>query len=155
SRRESRGCQRRRPCAGAAACRARRWPPRSRRGSRGPSNPLHGRARPRPARRTGRGCGCRRGRRYASPRGFSRERGGGIIGAVFRALLTRFGYAALGAVYAVVGAVAVKVAILGSRDRAAGFAGALRLLLGQPHGVAVLGALAAGLAAFVAARFYD
>src|SRR5262249_40727298 len=70
-------------------------------------------------------------------------------------LLTRFGYAALGAVYAVVGAVAVKVAILGSRDRAAGFAGALRLLLGQPHGVAVLGALAAGLAAFVAARFYD
>jgi hypothetical protein len=74
---------------------------------------------------------------------------------VFRALLTRIGYAALGAVYAAVGVVALRVAVVGSRDRASGFAGALRFLLEQPHGPIVLGALAAGLAAFVAARLVD
>jgi len=74
---------------------------------------------------------------------------------VIRALLTRFGYAALGAVYVAVGAVALKVAIVGSRDRATGFAGALRFLLEKPHGVAVLAALALGLAAFVVARLFD
>ena len=74
---------------------------------------------------------------------------------MLRSFLTRFGYAALGAVYAAVGVVAIKVAIAGSRDKATGFPAALRFLLGEPHGLAVLWALAAGLAAFVLGRLYD
>jgi uncharacterized protein DUF1206 len=74
---------------------------------------------------------------------------------VLRRLLTRFGYAALGAVYVSLGIVAVRVALAGARDRVHGFPGAFRFLLSQQHGDTILTCLAAGLAAFVLARLVD
>ena len=65
-----------------------------------------------------------------------------------RRLLVRFGYGALGAA-------AVQIAVAGARDRVLGFSGALRRLLEQPHGTALVSGIAAGLAAFVLARFLD
>jgi hypothetical protein len=74
---------------------------------------------------------------------------------VLRRLLTRFGYAALGAVYVSLGIVAVRVALAGARDRVHGFPEAFRFLLSQKHGETILTCIAAGLAAFVLARLAD
>lgn len=63
-------------------------------------------------------------------------------------LLARAGLFAIGAVYAGVGVLAARVAFLGARDRVAGMPGALRFLLRQPHGTALLGAVVAGLTAY-------
>lgn len=72
-----------------------------------------------------------------------------------RRTLIRFGFAALGAVYAVVGLLAIHVALSGSRDRIRGFSGAFRYLLSHPFGPAVLAFIAAGLAGFAAARLSE
>src|SRR5579864_2385724 len=74
-----------------------------------------------------------------------------------RRVLGRVGFVALGSVYIAIGSLAVRVALEGSRakGRVGGFAAAFRFLLSQPHGPLVLGAIAAGLAAFAASRFAD
>lgn len=74
-----------------------------------------------------------------------------------RRVLGRVGFVALGAVYIALGALAVRVALEGSkaRGRVGGFAAAFRFLLSQPHGPLVLGLIAAGLAAFTASRLAD
>jgi Domain of Unknown Function (DUF1206) len=74
---------------------------------------------------------------------------------MLRRLLTRFGYAALGAVYAALGVVAIQIALAGARDRVKGFAAGFRYLLSRPYGPTVVGWIAAGLAAFVLARLLD
>ena len=74
---------------------------------------------------------------------------------MLRRLLTRFGYAALGAVYVSLGIVALRVALVGTRDRDHGFPGAFRFLLSQQHGPIILTGIAVGLAAFVLARLVD
>ena len=70
-------------------------------------------------------------------------------------LLTRFGYAALGAVYAALGVVAFEIAFAGARDHVKGFPAGFRYLLSRPYGPTVVGCIAAGLAAFVLARLLD
>lgn len=70
-------------------------------------------------------------------------------------LLTRFGYAALGAAYAALGVVAIQIALAGARDRVKGFPAGFRYLLSRPYGPTVVGCIAAGLAAFVLARLLD
>lgn len=65
-----------------------------------------------------------------------------------RRALARFGFAATAVLYVVVGALAARLALRGARHPAAGMPGALRWLLGEPHGRAVLAAVAAGLAGF-------
>lgn len=70
-------------------------------------------------------------------------------------LLTRFGYAALGTVYAALGVVAIEVALAGARDRVRGFPAGFRYLLAHPYGPTVVFGIAAGLAAFVLARLLD
>jgi hypothetical protein len=74
---------------------------------------------------------------------------------MLRRLLTRFGYAALGAVYAALGVVAVEIALAGARDHVKGFPAGFRYLLARPHGPTVVAWIAAGLAAFVLARLLD
>jgi len=74
---------------------------------------------------------------------------------VFRRLLARFGYAALGAVYVALGTVALLVAIAGARDRAKGFAGTFRFILGRPNGPTIVACIAVGLGAFVLAQLAD
>ena len=73
----------------------------------------------------------------------------------FRSALTRVGFCALGAVYAGVGYLAIRVAIDGARDRVKGFRGSFRYLLEQPSGRLLVGGIAAGLAAFTLARLLD
>lgn len=65
-----------------------------------------------------------------------------------RRLLARLGFVATGVLYVVMGWTAARVAVAGARDRVAGFPGALRALLRQPHGPILVGAVAAGLAGF-------
>jgi hypothetical protein len=67
---------------------------------------------------------------------------------VWRRALARFGFAATGILYGALGVTAARIALLGARDRVGGMPGALRLILGQAHGRTLLGAVAAGLAAF-------
>ena len=74
---------------------------------------------------------------------------------MFRRVLTRTGYAALGAVYAALGVVAIEIALAGGGDRIKGFPAGFRYLLSHPHGPMVVGGIAAGLAAFVLARLLD
>ena len=74
---------------------------------------------------------------------------------MLRRLLTRFGFTALGAVYAMLGAAALFIAVRGARDRAEGFAGTFRFLLHRPNGPTILACVAAGLAAFVLAQLAD
>ncbi|HEV2149124.1 MAG TPA: DUF1206 domain-containing protein [Longimicrobiaceae bacterium] len=61
--------------------------------------------------------------------------------------LARFGYAAKGVVYAVVGGIAFDAAI--GAGRATGSRGALESMLGQPLGRVMLGLVAVGLAGYV------
>jgi hypothetical protein len=63
------------------------------------------------------------------------------------AALARFGYAARGVVYCIVGALAV-LAALGSGQQAAGSGGALRALFAEPFGPGALVVLAVGLLGF-------
>ncbi|MEO8431168.1 MAG: DUF1206 domain-containing protein [Acidobacteriota bacterium] len=72
-----------------------------------------------------------------------------------RRTLTRVGFAALGVVYIVLGALAIHVALSGARDRIRGFSGAFGFLLKHPFGPAVLVLIAAGLAGFTAARLSE
>jgi hypothetical protein len=65
-----------------------------------------------------------------------------------RSLLARAGFFAMGAIYGAIGFVAARVAFLGARDRIAGMPGALRFILRQQHGPAVLRVVVAGLAGF-------
>ena len=74
---------------------------------------------------------------------------------MLRRLLTRFGYAALGAIYVALGLVALHLAIAGTRDRAKGFAGTFRFVLSRPDGPTVVACIAVGLAAFVLAQLAD
>jgi hypothetical protein len=71
-------------------------------------------------------------------------RAGGAVG-----LLARAGYAAKGVVYCLVGGLALLAAV-GSGGRTTGSRGALRSLLDQPYGLAVLAVVAIGLAAYAA-----
>lgn len=74
---------------------------------------------------------------------------------MLRRLLTRFGYGALGAVYAALGVVAIHIALAGARDHVKGFPAGFRYLLARPYGPTVVAWIAAGLAAFVLARLID
>ena len=74
---------------------------------------------------------------------------------MLRSLLTRVGYAALGAAYVTLGIVAARVASLGGRGRVGGFSGAFRYLLSRPHGPAIVAWVAAGLAAFALAKLAE
>ncbi|HXM75766.1 MAG TPA: DUF1206 domain-containing protein, partial [Thermoanaerobaculia bacterium] len=72
-----------------------------------------------------------------------------------RRVLFRIGYAALGAVYVMLGIAAISIATQGGRDRVRGFASAFRLLLSHPRGPAIVAAIAGGLVAFTVARLLD
>ncbi|MDQ2869488.1 MAG: DUF1206 domain-containing protein [Acidobacteriota bacterium] len=72
-----------------------------------------------------------------------------------RDVLIRVGYAALGAVYVTLGALAFLIAFDGGRIRARGFGAAFRMLLLHPQGPTILMGIAAGLAAFTVARILD
>jgi hypothetical protein len=72
-----------------------------------------------------------------------------------RNALTRIGFCALGAVYAGVGYLAIRVAVDGARDRVKGFRGSFRFLLEQPSGRLLVGGVAAGLAAFTLGRLLE
>lgn len=75
-------------------------------------------------------------------------RGGPVDhGDVLRNLAVRSGLGALGAIYVALGFVSARVALLGARRHEEGMPGALRLLLEQPRGPWILGAVVAGLAA--------
>jgi hypothetical protein len=54
----------------------------------------------------------------------------------------------MGAIYAAMGVVAARIAFLGSRDRVAGMAEALRFLLARPHGQLLVLLVVGGVAAF-------
>jgi len=73
----------------------------------------------------------------------------------FRTALTRIGFCALGAVYAGLGYLAIRVAVEGARDRVKGFRGSFRFLLEQPSGRVFVAGIAAGLAAFTLARLLE
>ncbi len=66
--------------------------------------------------------------------------------------LARFGFAAKGFVYILIGVLAVQVA-LGLRDKPAGARGALAVIVEQPSGRLLLGVVAIGLAGYVLWRF--
>ena len=66
---------------------------------------------------------------------------------MLRNLAVRSGLGALGAIYIALGIVSARVALLGARRHEDGVPGALRLLLAQPKGPWILGAVVAGLAA--------
>jgi hypothetical protein len=67
---------------------------------------------------------------------------------VLRQGLARAGLFAIGAIYAAVGVVAARIVFLGSRDRVAGMAGALRFLLARPHGQILVLLVVGGVAAY-------
>ena len=67
---------------------------------------------------------------------------------MWRSALARLGFAATGVLYVALGIAAAGVGIAGARSRSAGFPGALRLLLRQPHGRALVAAVAVGFGAF-------
>lgn len=62
--------------------------------------------------------------------------------------LARLGFAATAVLYVAVGLTAARLALAGARDRESGMPGAFRLLLRQPHGRTLAGAVTGGLAAF-------
>jgi Domain of Unknown Function (DUF1206) len=64
-----------------------------------------------------------------------------------RSVSERAGFFAVGLIYAAMGVVSARIAVLGARDRDHGVLGALRFLLDRPYGAWVLGAVVAGLAA--------
>jgi hypothetical protein len=66
---------------------------------------------------------------------------------VWRSIAVRSGFGALGAVYFAIGVVSVRVGLLGAGLHEQGLPAALRLLLAQPKGAWLLGAVVAGLAA--------
>jgi hypothetical protein len=74
---------------------------------------------------------------------------------VLRNLAVRAGLGATGAIYVALGIVSARVAILGARRREDGIPGALRFLLDQPHGGAILGTVVAGLAAIALVHFLE
>ena len=74
---------------------------------------------------------------------------------VLRNFAVRFGLGAVGAVYVALGIVSARVALLGARSRDQGMPGALRLLLEQPKGVWILGAVVAGLAAIALVHCFE
>src|SRR5260221_14164587 len=71
---------------------------------------------------------------------------------MYRHVLPRVGYAAMGLVYVTIGIIAARIAFLGARDRLAGLHGALAVLLRQWEGRWVLSGVAAGLACFAVWR---
>ncbi len=72
-----------------------------------------------------------------------------------RRALARLGFAATAVLYVVVGSTAAQLAVRGAREPAAGMPGALRWLLLAPHGRAITGAVAAGLAAFALWHLFE
>ena len=71
---------------------------------------------------------------------------------MYRSVLPRVGYAAMGLVYVTIGIVAARIAFLGARDHLAGMHRALAVLLEQREGRWVLSGVAAGLACFAVWR---
>jgi Domain of Unknown Function (DUF1206) len=74
---------------------------------------------------------------------------------VLRNLAIRSGFGALGAVYVALGIVSARVAFLGARRHEEGIPGALRLLLEQPKGPWILGAVVASLAAIAVVHLVE
>ena len=72
-----------------------------------------------------------------------------------RNVLIRVGFCSLGAVYAAIGYLALRVAIEGARGRVTGVRGSLRYLLEQSRGTFLVAGIAAGLAAFTLARLLE
>lgn len=72
-----------------------------------------------------------------------------------RDVLTRVGFCALGAVYAAVGYLAIRVGFEGARDRVTGFRGSFLYLMHRPHGSILVAGIAAGLAAFALGKLLD
>src|SRR6478609_9560767 len=71
-----------------------------------------------------------------------------------RNVLIRVGFCSLGAVYAAIGYLALRVAIEGARGRVTGVRGSLRYLE-QSRGTYLVAGIAAGLAAFTLARLLE
>jgi uncharacterized membrane protein len=69
--------------------------------------------------------------------------------------LGRIGYASLGGVYGVAGALIVIAAVQSQPDKATGLDVALKTLAAQPSGPALLFLIAAGLTAFAVFTFFD
>lgn len=74
---------------------------------------------------------------------------------VLRNLAVRAGLGATGAIYVALGIVSARVAVLGARRHEDGIPGALRLMLAQPYGAVLLGAVVAGLAAIAAVHLIE
>ena len=72
----------------------------------------------------------------------------------FRNVLIRVGFCSLGAVYAAIGFLALRVAIEGAGGRVTGVRGSLRYLE-QSRGTLLVAGIAAGLAAFTLARLLE
>jgi hypothetical protein len=72
---------------------------------------------------------------------------------VGRRLLTRLGFAAVGALYIAVGLLAARVAFFGARGGVAGVPGTLRFLLRLPGGDWIVISLSIGLGGFAILRF--
>ena len=64
-----------------------------------------------------------------------------------RSVVLRLGLVATGLIYLAMGVISARVAFLGARNREEGVPGALRLLMSQPHGSVLLGAVVLGLGA--------
>jgi Domain of Unknown Function (DUF1206) len=71
---------------------------------------------------------------------------------VIRRVAIRSGFGALGLVYFALGAVLLRVALLGTRPHEPGIPAALRFLLSRPYGPWLLGGVVAGLAAIAVAH---
>jgi hypothetical protein len=74
---------------------------------------------------------------------------------VLRNFAVRAGLGATGAIYVSLGIVSARVAFLGARRHEDGIPGALRLMLLQPYGTVILGAVVAGLAAIAVVHFVE
>jgi hypothetical protein len=74
---------------------------------------------------------------------------------MLRGIAVRSGFGALGTIYVALGIVTARVALLGARRREEGIPGALRLLLAQPKGNWILGAVVIALGAIAAVRLFE
>jgi hypothetical protein len=96
--------------------------------------------------------------RHGLAKRFAQEHDLAPAGRSVRTAVTRLGqvgYAALGAVYAIAGALVVVAAVRSQPAKATGLDVALKTLAAQSYGTALLAVIAVGLAAFAVFTFFD